>query len=244
MTKPTTASAAIDSEFKSFASLDVKDDAKGEVEAVVATIGVIDREGDIIRAGAIKSGSKVTMSGYGHDAVYGATPVGRGTLGVEGKQAVFRGRLFLSTLRGRETFDVLKEMGAHQEWSFGFRVTGWEEPSAEEKKGGAWRVITKLDAFEVSPVLVGAGIDTQTLGMKAAAPGVAQADGAGETPVAEVPAVVVETPAEAKADPLIDVRARRQAAADALAELKTQEANLVASEIFARFKRNMTRASA
>jgi hypothetical protein len=41
-------------------------------------------------------------------------------------------------------------------------------PSDDERKQGARRILTKLDAFEVSPVIIGAGVGTRTLGVKAA----------------------------------------------------------------------------
>jgi phage head maturation protease len=151
---------------KSITSFEIKDADKGEVRAVIATLGVIDRDGDIIRKGAIPDGAKVAVSSYGHDAVWGNRPVGKGTLSTQGNKVLFDGRLFLNTTDGRDTFEVLKEMGADQEWSFGFRIIGYEVPTEEEKKQGAYRVLTKLDAFEVSPVLVGAGIGTQTLAVK------------------------------------------------------------------------------
>jgi hypothetical protein len=228
------------SEFKVFTALEVKDASKGEVRAVVATMGVVDREGDIIMPTAIKSGTNVIVSSYGHDAVYGNRPVGKGVLGVKDGQAIFDGRLFLNTSDGRDTFEVLKEMGSAQEWSFGFMVMGEEVPNDMQKKQGARRVLTKLDAFEVSPVLMGAGIGTQTLGVKAVVG--EQADGAGEAPsVAVVEAVpVVET----KVDPLVDIRAQLKTARQTVAELETKEANLIAGEIFTRFQRNMQRAKA
>lgn len=157
-------------ELKSFCTLEVKDAEKGEVEAIVATLGVVDKDEDIIRPDAIPDGSKVTMSAYGHDAVWGARPAGKGKLFIEGNKAVFRGRLFLATTDGRDTFECLKEMGGDQQWSFGFHILGAEVPSAEEKKRGARRILTKLDAFEVSPVLIGAGVGTRTVGVKEETP--------------------------------------------------------------------------
>jgi hypothetical protein len=155
-------------ETKALGPITVKDESKGEVEAVFATLGVVDRDGDIIRAGAIKNGQKVKMSAYGHDAVFGERPAGKGTVVERGDQAVFSGRVFLATRDGQDTFTVLKEMGPDQEWSFGYRVLDSENPTAEQKKAGARRVITSLDIFEVSPVLEGAGVGTMTTGVKEA----------------------------------------------------------------------------
>jgi hypothetical protein len=211
---------------KSVTSFEIKDADKGEVRAVIATLGVVDRDGDIIRKGAIADGAKVAVSCYGHDAVYGKRPVGKGTLSTEGNKVLFDGRLFLNTMDGRETFEVLKEMGADQEWSFGFRIIGYEVPSEDEQKQGAYRILTKLDAFEVSPVLVGAGIGTRTLAVK-------QADGDPATPAAvETPIVasepVVESPKEAPAPP-------------SDAEQETKRAQALGAEIFARFERTRGR---
>jgi phage head maturation protease len=152
---------------KSF-TFEVKDAEKGLVEAVVATLGVVDKDEDIIRPDAIKDGSKVSMSSYGHDAMYGNAPVGKGEIVVEGNKAVFKGRLFLATANGRDTFETLKEMGSDQQWSFGFRILGSEVPEERERKLGARRILTKLDCFEVSPVIIGAGVGTRTLAVKSA----------------------------------------------------------------------------
>lgn len=157
-------------ELKAIGAFEIKDAEKGDVEAIVATLEVIDRDEDIIRADAIKDGSKVSMSSYGHDAVWGDTPVGKGKIHIEGNKAVFKGRIFLATQRGRETFEVLKEMGTDQQWSFGFRVLGSEVPDEAHRKQGARRILTKLEAFEVSPVIVGAGVGTRTVAVKAKEP--------------------------------------------------------------------------
>lgn len=154
-------------EIKGVGALEIKNEQLGEVEAVIATLDVVDKDGDVIRAGAIKNGAKVKMSGYGHDIIFGEMPVGKGALAIEGDKAIFRGRVFLATTKGREVFEVLKEFGSDQEWSFGFRVVSDEAPSDEWRERGARRVLKKLDAFEVSPVLEGAGRGTRTLGVKA-----------------------------------------------------------------------------
>lgn len=155
-------------EVKAFGAFEIKDAEKGIVEAIIATLGVVDKDEDIIRPDAVPDGAKVSMSSYGHDAVFGDAPVGKGKLQRDGTKLVFSGRVFLATQRGRETFETLKEMGPDQQWSFGFRILGAEVPSEEERKQGARRILTKLDAFEVSPVIVGAGVGTRTVGVKAA----------------------------------------------------------------------------
>jgi hypothetical protein len=166
---------------KAFGHLDVKDEAKGEVEAVIATLNTVDRDGDVILSDAIKSGSRVILSSYGHNTVGslfgdgGTFPAGKGKIIIDENKAVFQGHTFMDMQIGRDTLSMLKHMGADQEWSFGFRVIGSEVPDETWRKRGAERILTKLDCFEVSPVLIGAGVGTRTVSAKAADEEAAQA---------------------------------------------------------------------
>lgn len=205
---------------KAFSGFAIKDAAKGEVEAIFATLGVTDRDEDIIRKGAIPDGAKVVISSYGHDAVYGARPAGKGVIVINGNKAGVRGKIFLNTTDGRDTFEVLKEMGEDQEWSFGFRVLEWENPTEAERKSGARRALTKLDAFEVSPVMVAAGVGTRTTSVKEHTPN-AQADGAGE----EVDPALLSIATAAVKSHLAE-----QATADAEAKRLREEAETKAAE--------------
>lgn len=179
------------------ARLELKVEERGEISAVVATLGVVDRDGDVLTAGAIPDGAKVKLSSYGHDVVFGAAPVGLGTLSQRGTRVSFDGRLFLTTSRGRETYETLKAMGPDQEWSFGFKVLDWTRPSDEWKRRGARRILTSLEAFEVSPVFRGAGIGTSTTAVKAAC----STSGACSS----------KMPAEVNVDPLLRHEAERVA---------------------------------
>jgi hypothetical protein len=208
---------------KHFSGFEIKDEAKGEVEAIIATLGVVDRDEDIIRHDAIKDGAKVRMSSWGHDAMYGARPVGKGTLHVEKNQLKFKGRIFINTTDGRETFEVLKELGGETEWSFGFRIVGSEVPDDDERGKGARRILTKLDAFEVSPVMIGAGVGTRTVGLK---------EKVEDEPKAEEP--------KAEDAEAVEVKAREEAEAKAVAEADAQlQAKM--QEIYENFQRNMPR---
>jgi hypothetical protein len=217
-------------ETKHIGALEIKDAEKGEVEAVVATLGVVDRDGDVIREDAVKNGMKVKMSEYGHSIVYGGggAPVGKGTLHVEGKHLVFKGKMFLATARGRDAFHVLKEMGSDQEWSFGFIPKGSEVPDEEWRKKGAHRIITKLAAFEVSPVAIGAGIGTRTLAVKEK-----------EADPPPAPLAPAEPSEEEKAQAAEAERVAREAELKAAKELAD-----AAAEEFARFQRTSRRLSA
>lgn len=202
----------LDMELKTFGALEIKDADQGEVVAVVATLGVVDKDGDVILPGAIPPNSAVKMSAYGHDVVIdGASPVGKGTISEEGTAAVFRGRFFLTTQRGREAFNTVKELGPDSQWSFGFpRGVKTESLTEEWRTKGARRIISGMLPIEASPVFVGAGIGTHTVMAKAA----------------EDAAAAVAAEAEAKV--------KRDAEARAVAADTLRETNEDAARLFAR----------
>lgn len=157
-----------DVQLKALGPFEIKNEETGEVEAIIATLNVVDKDYDVILPGAIKDGAKVKLSSYGHNAMFGETPVGKGALHNEGEKVVFKGRFFLETQGGVEAFRTVKAMGAEQEWSFGFRVLGREVPDEKWREKGARQILTKLHAFEVSPVIIGAGVGTRTVAVKEA----------------------------------------------------------------------------
>lgn len=152
-------------EVKSFGAFEIKDEATGEVAAIVATLGVMDKDGDVLLPGSFPSSTMVKLSGYGHSIIKeNAPPVGKGTITVEGDKAIFRGRFFMSTDRGRDAFHTVKELGEDGEWSFGFPRNAKTAPMTKEwRDKGARRLITGLLPVEASPVFVGAGWGTGTL---------------------------------------------------------------------------------
>lgn len=143
------------------------DPDSGEISAVIATLDVVDRDGDVTVAGAFADSPPVKISLYNHASAYGTMlPVGVGAIKEQGDQAVFSGELFLDTAGGLEAHTTLKrlnEAGSPSEWSYGFEVLESEEG---EHKGESVRVLKRLAPFEVSPVMRGAGIDTQTIEVK------------------------------------------------------------------------------
>ena len=209
-----------DLEMKSFGPFEIKSEDRGEVVAVVATLGVVDKDGDVIMPGAFPvGGSRVKLSGYGHDVVTeGKAPAGSGRIFEQDGKAVFEGKFFMSTMRGREAFLTTKELGTEGEWSFGFpRGVKTGEMTDEWRTKGAKRIITGLMPIEASPVFVGAGWGTGTLLTKAAEPeeaapaepempaepeatAVAQADGDPVIPAAPVETEEQKAAREAEAD--------------------------------------------
>src|SRR5882672_678307 len=153
-------------------------DQKGAVSAIVATLDVVDNDGDVIPVDAIPTGTKAMISAYNHDSIVGvmfgtgvpdAPPVGKGAIHIEGNKAVFRGQYFLDTQRGREAFATVKALGADQPWSFAYSKVRVDRPSADWAAKGAMRILAKLgplpgrDSMEVSPVAAAGGVGTGTL---------------------------------------------------------------------------------
>lgn len=149
------------------AGVKVMDEEKGIVEAIVGRTGVVDLEGDIFLPGAF--GTKdVRASAYNHRSWPvrgGLPPVGRGSIREDGDNVVATVQFFMGTADGRETFELVKEMGDLQEWSFGW-LPGTETEGEIPAGVKARRAISKVPVAEVSPVLMGASIGTRTLGVK------------------------------------------------------------------------------
>lgn len=134
-------------------------DDEGTIEAVFSTFGVVDRDGDIVEAGAIPDGQQVPMV-WSHNW---ERIIGKGKTEVNSERAVFKGRLFLDTDAGADAYKTMKAMDDLQEYSWGFRVLDADFVERDEE---FVRVIKRVELFEVSPVLVGAGRGTHTLSLK------------------------------------------------------------------------------
>lgn len=150
---------------KSMSSIQIKNADEGRVEAVFSTFGVIDHDGDMTDPSAFQHGSKVLISSYNHKSWDGALPVGKGVIEVGSKGATLKGQFFMNTQAGRDTFETVKALAESGmgEWSYGFEVEDSEPGSVE---GKSIRILKKLKVYEVSPVIKGAGIGTQTVGVK------------------------------------------------------------------------------
>lgn len=150
---------------KTFTRVEIKDEDRGEVTAVFATLNVIDSDGDVTVKGAFEDGAKVRISAYGHSSWNGTLPVGKGSIREEGDEAILAGRFFLNTPAGADTFKVVKELGADglQEWSYGYDAIEYSFGEFEEQQV---RYLNKLKVHEVSPVLLGAGVGTRLLTAK------------------------------------------------------------------------------
>ena len=91
--------------------------------------------------------------------------MGKGVIHADDEKAWVDGSFFMDTQSGLETYKTVKNLGELQEWSYGFDVLKNSFGKFEEKDV---QFLESLDVFEVSPVLLGAGIGTQTTAIKSA----------------------------------------------------------------------------
>lgn len=172
---------------KSLARVEIKDETTGEVEAVFATLGVIDKDNDVTAKGAFEEGSQVVISAYNHKSWEGALPVGVGTIHEVGNEVVMKGQFFMDTQAGRDHFAVVKALGNRQEWSYGFKV---DKSEPAEHDGKSVRMLQKMSVYEVSPVLRGAGVGTRTTMAKNLKDEIDETVGAVESAIESVERVV------------------------------------------------------
>lgn len=148
---------------KALGGVEIKNAAKGEVEALFSTLNVVDKDGDVTLDGAFEDGAPVKISSYGHAVWGGAPPVGKGVIRAIPGGAVLKGQFFMDTTAGRDTFNIVKQLADEQEWSYGFDVLDFEHG---EHDGQRVRFLKRLKVHEVSPVFMGAGVGTRTLAVK------------------------------------------------------------------------------
>jgi HK97 family phage prohead protease len=152
-----------DRKTKALIGLKIENADEGTFSAVFAKFDVIDHDGDVTVPGAFTDGEEVRISAYNHQSWKGALPVGKGIIRQTDTEAIVEGKFFLDTAAGRDTFEVAKQMGDLQEWSYGYDTLE-EEPGT--KDGRAVNFLKRQKVHEVSPVILGAGIETRTLALK------------------------------------------------------------------------------
>lgn len=132
----------------------------GSFEAVIATLGVVDHDGDIIEPGAFAGATVAIVPA--HD--WGSVPLGKARIEERGDKVIAVGKFNLDVAAAKDWHAALKfdlsNPPAIQEWSFGYYVN---ESSEDTVEGERIRRLVELDSVEVSPVLRGAGIGTGTL---------------------------------------------------------------------------------
>lgn len=150
---------------------EIKDADRGTFVAMFATFNVKDHDSDVTLPGAFEDGAKMPVSAYNHSSWSGALPVGKAVIRTTAKEAQAHGRFFMDTQAGLDTFRTVKAL--HEdgmgEWSYGYdsvQVSFGEWPTAGDGPKEQVRFLEQQRVHEVSPVLLGAGIGTQTLDAK------------------------------------------------------------------------------
>lgn len=138
-------------------SVEFKADEAGTFRATFSTFNVIDRDGDVTLPGAFTDGQEVRIASWGHN--WGTLPVGKGVIHADTERAWVDGEFFLETAAGKDTHTTVKALAGLQEWSYGFDVKAYK---FGQFAGQDVRFLEGLDVFEVSPVMIGAGINTRT----------------------------------------------------------------------------------
>lgn len=138
-------------------------------EAVLKSVGpeVIDKDGDVTLKGAFTDGQEIVLSAYGHASWNpGAPPIGKGVIREEGSEAVATLQFFMDIPGAADTFKAVQGLGDLQEWSYSLHQV---QSTRATVAGKGVRVLQKVGLVkEVSPVLMGAGVQTRTLSTKQA----------------------------------------------------------------------------
>lgn len=145
---------------------EIKLDELGAFEAAIATFDIIDSDRDIVKPGAF--GDAVVSVLPAHDS--GSVPLGKVQIKERGNLAVAVGGFNLEIEAARNWSSALKFDIANppkvQQWSWGFIIPAGGSTIETHADGETVRVISKVDVFEVSPVLRGASVGTGTLSAK------------------------------------------------------------------------------
>lgn len=148
-------------ETKAFSLKEITD--KGIGRAVIATLGVVDKDKDVAMAGAF--GVQHIKLLPAHDRT--SVPLGKGIIKEEGTAVVADFAFNLSIQKAMDWYNALRfdlDNGVPiQEWSYGFVPKLYE---LGNKDGQPVRFLKAVEVFEISPVLRGAGEGTRTLALK------------------------------------------------------------------------------
>ena len=131
--------------------------------AVIATLNVIDRDRDVTLPGAF---GNQTVKLVGAHQSFNPT-IGVAKIFETGNDVVAEFKFNLDMPMAREWFQSVKfnfDNKVGQEWSYAFDVLDAGDGLLDNQQV---RFLKKLKVHEASPVLVGAGVDTRTLAVKA-----------------------------------------------------------------------------
>ena len=128
---------------------------------VVATMGVKDKDDDILEPGSVGM-QRCLLGNWGHTISRGSTPIGKAGLHEEGDKLIAEVEFNPSIQSALEAYESIKFAPELTEVSFGLIPEEWSFDSSYN------RVIKKMKVFEVSPVVMGAGVATGVMSVKEA----------------------------------------------------------------------------
>ena len=138
------------------------DDA-GVASAVIATLNVIDHDGDVTLPGAFGTQHVPVVPTHDWESV----PLGKAVLRESSNEAIADIKFNLNSPTAREWHSALKFDMEHgtplQQWSYSYDVL---KESKGEFEGRQVRFLKDLKVHEVGPLILGAGINTRTLAVK------------------------------------------------------------------------------
>ena len=126
---------------------------------VVATMGVTDKDDDILEPGSVGV-QRCLMGNWGHTISRGSTPIGKAGLHEEGDKLIAEVEFNPAIQSALEAYESIRFAPDLTEVSFGLIPEEWSFDSSYR------RVIKKMRVFEVSPVVMGAGVDTGVMSVK------------------------------------------------------------------------------
>ena len=152
----------MDMERKSITHLKALTD-EGVGLARIATLNVIDSDGDITLPGAFGEQRVKVLPTHN----WGAVPLGKARVFEKGDEVLAEFQINLDTAGGKDWHSALKFDLADGrgliEWSYGFTI---DDSETETRDGESVRLLKKLTVHEVSPVMLGAGVNTETVAIK------------------------------------------------------------------------------
>ncbi len=157
-----------ESKIFSIDKLKFDDTDEGKFSAIFSTLNVIDKDEDITLPGAFGN-QNVIISQYNHGSWgpgVSALPIGVGKIYEQGNEAIIEGEIDMEDPASVAVFKkmkYLKSKGRVQEFSYSLPEIDYEY---QEKDGRRVRILKKIKVNEVSPVLMGAGVNTRLLDIK------------------------------------------------------------------------------
>ena len=149
----------------------VKQAGEGKATVVIATMGVKDRDGDVILPGAF--GEQIVPVVGAHE--WRSVPIGKARVFESGSEAIAEITFNTETTLGKDWYEAIKfdwaNPPARQQYSWGFSVSP-QHMKHGPHNGEHVRFLKATDEgeplpiHEVSPVLVGAGANTRSVSVK------------------------------------------------------------------------------